>query len=128
MKIKRLHSDAILPSGNQTSGFDLYACSDEEEIIIYPGQTERIPTGVAVDMRDPVCVGFIIGSATLAESFGIRVCSGIGYVDSRHQREIYVVLHNDTDKPYRLKHKMQIARLIILATRSVPLTIDESHV
>ena len=53
MRIKKLSEDAILPTyGSEfAAGADLYACL-EKEVLIEPGQTLLIKTGLAMEIPE----------------------------------------------------------------------------
>lgn len=44
----KLKPNATIPSKHyQDAGYDIYACFDEEQLTILPGETKMIPTGIA---------------------------------------------------------------------------------
>ena len=51
LKIKRLHPQAQLPARatDGSAGHDLYACIEQPTEIL-PGQTVKVPTGLAIQL------------------------------------------------------------------------------
>ena len=90
IKIKRLHQDAVLPkkAHEGDAGFDLVAT---EDVIIEPGETELVPTGIAVELPE----GFELqvrprSGITLKTKLRVQ----LGTVDSNYRGEIGVIVDN----------------------------------
>ena len=48
IKFAKVRPNAIIPSKrDEDMGFDIYACFDEDYIVINPHETKLIPTGIA---------------------------------------------------------------------------------
>ena len=95
IKFAKVHPNAIIPSKrDEDMGFDIYACFDENYIIIPPHETNLIPTGIA-SACDPN-YGFLIFERGSTGSKGIaRRC---GVIDSGYRNEWFIGLTNTTDK------------------------------
>src|SRR5699024_3982416 len=91
---KRLSDDAIIPTrAHKTdSGFDLYA---SEDVIIEPGETVIVPTGIAVDLPK----GF---EAQVRPSSGVtaktKLRVQLGTIDNGYTGEIGVIVDNIYDE------------------------------
>ncbi len=90
MKIKKTHPDAVLPKYAQQgdSGFDLVAV---EDVIIEPGETKLIKTGLAFDIPE----GFEIqvrprSGITLKTKLRVQ----LGTIDSNYRGEVGVIVDN----------------------------------
>src|SRR5690625_3213159 len=87
---KRLNDDAILPTKAHPtdSGFDLYASAD---VIIEPGETKIIPTGIAVELPQ----GY---EATVRPRSGVTAMTKLrvqlGTIDNGYTGEIGVIVDN----------------------------------
>ena len=95
IKFAKVKPDAKIPSKrDEDMGFDIYACFDEEMMIIGPHKTELIPTGIAssCDKR----YGFILRERGSTGSKGIALRAGV--IDSGYRNEWFVGLTNTTDK------------------------------
>ena len=95
VKFAKVKPDAIIPSKrDEDMGFDIYACFDEDYMIINPHETKLIPTGIA-SACDPG-YGFLLFERGSTGSKGIaRRC---GVIDSGYRNEWFVGLTNTTDK------------------------------
>ena len=95
IKFAKVRPDAIIPSKrDEDMGFDIYACFDEDYIMIEPHETKLIPTGLA-SACDPE-YGFLVFERGSTGSKGIaRRC---GVVDSGYRNEWFIVLTNTTTK------------------------------
>ena len=93
LKVKKLNSEALLPTRNKPTdaGLDLYAL---EDTFIPLGETRTIDTGVAFETP----VGFVtkIEDRSSLASKGLR--TGAGVIDSGYTGPIKVVIHNLTNK------------------------------
>lgn len=96
IKFAKVKPNAIIPSKrNEDMGYDIYACFDEDYIVISPHETMLIPTGIA-----SVCdkeYGFILKERGSTGSKGIAVRCGV--LDSNFRGEWFVALTNTTNKP-----------------------------
>lgn len=95
VKFAKVHPNAIIPSKrDEDMGFDIYACFDEDYIVINPHETKLIPTGLA-SACDPG-YGFELFERGSTGSKGIaRRC---GIIDSGYRDEWFVGLTNTTNK------------------------------
>ena len=111
---KRLSDDAIIPTrAHKTdSGFDLYAT---ENVIIEPGETKIIPTGIAVQLPKGMEAQVRPRSGVTAKT-KLRV--QLGTIDNSYTGEIGVIVDNIESRPnYYGKHKIRkgdrIAQLVV---------------
>jgi dUTP pyrophosphatase len=95
VKFAKVRPDAIIPSKrDEEMGFDIYACFDEDYIVINPHETKLIPTGIA-SACDPG-YGFLLFERGSTGSKGIaRRC---GVIDSGYRNEWFIGLTNTTNK------------------------------
>lgn len=95
VKFAKVHPDAIIPSKrDEDMGFDIYACFDEDYIVINPHETKLIPTGIA--SACDIGYGFELFERGSTGSKGIaRRC---GIIDSGYRNEWFVGLTNTTNK------------------------------
>lgn len=95
IKFAKVKPDAIIPSKrDEDMGFDIYACFDEDYIVIEPHETKLIPTGLA-SACDPG-YGFLVFERGSTGSKGIaRRC---GVIDSGYRNEWFIGLTNTTNK------------------------------
>ena len=95
IKFAKVRPNAIIPSKrDEDMGFDIYACFDEDYIIIPPHETNLIPTGIASACDSDY--GFVVFERGSTGSKGIaRRC---GVIDSGYRNEWFIGLTNTTDK------------------------------
>lgn len=113
VKFKKLTTTAQAPTqgSKYSAGFDLSA-DIAEDILIKPGQTVRIPTGLSVEV--PVgYFGAIYARSGLATKEGLRPANCVGVCDSDYRGEYIVALHNDSDTARVVKPQQRIAQLVI---------------
>ena len=110
----RLHPEARLPEqGSEFAvGYDLFLCSPERPIVIRPGETKRMPTGLAMAIPKNNWVR-IEARSGLAVNNGITTLCGV--IDPDYRGEIQVVLHNLGSVPVALCHGDKIAQMVIHA-------------
>lgn len=111
--IKKLSSKAILPTyGSElAAGADLYACMDEA-VIIEPGQTKLIPTGLAMALPAGYA-GLIYARSGLATKKGLAPANKVGVIDPDYRGEILVALHNHSLTPASVEPGERIAQMVI---------------
>jgi dUTP pyrophosphatase len=95
IKFAKVRPDAIIPSKrDEDMGFDIYACFDEDYMVIEPHETKLIPTGLA-SACDPE-YGFLLKERGSTGSKGIALRCGV--IDSGYRNEWFVCLTNTTNK------------------------------
>lgn len=113
IKVKLLRPGAKLPTyGTEFSaGADLYACL-EENVVIAPGQTCKIPTGIAMEL--PIgCAGLIYARSSMGTKKGLAPANKVGVVDSDYRGEFLVFLHNHGTEAQTVAHGDRIAQLLV---------------
>ncbi len=94
VKIKKLHPDAVVPSygSDGAAGFDFYAL---EDVLIVPGETMLIKTGIAMEIPPGYEVQVRPRSGmSLKTTF--RVANAPGTIDSDYRGECCIVGHNSS--------------------------------
>lgn len=113
IRVKKLRSGAILPTygSAEAAGADLYACL-EEPIVIRPGESAFVPTGLAMELPKG-CAGLIYARSGLACKRGLAPANKVGVVDSDYRGEFMVVLYNHGTEAQEIAHGERIAQLVI---------------
>ena len=95
VKFAKIRQDAKIPSKrDEDMGFDIYACFDEDFIVINPNETKLIPTGIASSCEKEY--GFVLRERGSTGSKGIALRAGV--IDSGYRNEWFVGLTNTTNK------------------------------
>jgi len=113
VNVKKLNKDAIIPTyGTEFSaGADLYACI-KEKVIINPGETVMIHTGIAVEI--PIgYAGLVYARSGLASKKGLAPANKVGVVDADYRGELMVALHNHSLKPAEIEKGERIAQMVL---------------
>ncbi len=113
IKVLKLRPNAVLPTygSRQSAGADLYACL-ERNVIIAPGETQFIPTGLAMEL--PVgTVGLLYARSGLACKRGLAPANKVGVIDSDYRGEYIVALHNHGAETQVITPGERIAQLVI---------------
>lgn len=95
------------------AGLDLRACIDED-IVIRPGETFLIPTGIAVYIADKNLCGMILPRSGLGHKHGIVLGNLVGLIDSDYQGQLMVSLWNRSKNDFTLSVMERIAQLVIV--------------
>lgn len=114
IKIKKLNNNAIIPTHGTDSaaGYDLYACIDKDSVTILPGETEKIGTGLVMEMPNNYYAS-INARSGLATKRGLRPANCVGIIDPDYRGEIIVALYNDSNVKQTVYNEDRIAQLII---------------
>lgn len=95
VKFAKVHPNATIPSKrDEDMGFDIYACFDEDYMVIYPHETKLIPTGIASACNPKY--GILLRERGSTGSKGIALRAGV--IDSGYRNEWFVGLTNTTKK------------------------------
>ena len=92
----KIREDAIIPSKrDEDAGNDVYACFDDDYIIIDPHTVKPIPTGIASAFHKRWC--FVLEERG---STGIKnLKRNAGVYDSGYRNEWFVLINNANEKP-----------------------------
>ena len=110
---KKLDERATTPTyGTEYSaGADLYACMDNP-VVIEPGLTEFIHTGIAMEIPEGL-VGLIYARSGMACKKGVAPANKVGVIDSDYRGEIMVALHNHSSQSVAVRDGDRIAQLVL---------------
>ena len=108
-----------------SAGMDLRACIDQP-MIIEPGQTQLIPTGIAIHIADPNLAATILPRSGLGHKHGIVLGNLVGLIDSDYQGPLMVSCWNRSDKPFTLAAGERLAQLVFLPVVQATFTVVES--
>jgi dUTP pyrophosphatase len=111
IRIKKLHSDALLPAyahgAQEDAGLDLCAL---ERIVLSPGEARAVPTGLAIELA-PGYEAQVRPRSGLALKHAITV--NFGTIDPGYRGEIRVIMFNLGRADYTVEKGDRIAQLII---------------
>jgi dUTP pyrophosphatase len=96
-----------------SAGLDLRACVDAA-IVIEPGQTVLIPTGMAIHIADPGLAAMILPRSGLGHKHGIVLGNLVGLIDSDYQGPLMVSCWNRGGAAFTVLPLDRIAQLVIV--------------
>lgn len=108
-----------------SAGLDLRACIDQE-ITLVPGQTELVPTGLAIHIDNPGYAAMILPRSGLGHKHGIVLGNLVGLIDSDYQGELMVSVWNRGNDEFVLKPMERLAQLVVVPVHQVQFrVVDE---
>ncbi|MDC7828976.1 MULTISPECIES: dUTP diphosphatase [Pseudomonas] len=111
----RLGRDFPLPSYATpgSAGLDLRAML-QEDLVLEPGQTALIPTGLAIHVADPSLAALILPRSGLGHKHGIVLGNLVGLIDSDYQGELMVSCWNRGQTTFTVSIGERIAQLMLV--------------
>lgn len=107
----RNHLPAYATTGS--AGLDLRACI-EHVLTLHPGETELLPTGMAIHLADPGYAALILPRSGLGHKHGIVLGNLVGLIDSDYQGQLFVSCWNRSREVFMLNPMERIAQLVIV--------------
>jgi dUTP pyrophosphatase len=108
-----------------SAGLDLRACIDEA-LVIEPGQTVLIPTGLAVHLRDPGLAAMLLPRSGLGHKHGIVLGNLVGLIDSDYQGPLMVSCWNRGSQAFTVQPMERIAQMVIVPVIQARFKVVES--
>jgi len=96
-----------------SAGLDLRACL-EAPLVLEPGQTQLIPTGLAIHIEDPGLAAMILPRSGLGHKHGIVLGNLVGLIDSDYQGPLMVSCWNRGSSAFMVQPLERIAQLVIV--------------
>ena len=96
-----------------SAGLDLRACLDAD-LVIQPGQTVLIPTGLAIHIADPGLAAMILPRSGLGHKHGIVLGNLVGLIDSDYQGPLMVSCWNRSQAAFSVAPLERIAQMVIV--------------
>ncbi len=107
-----------------SAGLDLRACIDEA-LILQPGETRMIPTGMAIHVSDSGYAAMVLPRSGLGAKNGIVLGNLVGLIDSDYQGQLMCALWNRGQAAFTLQPMERIAQLIVVPVVQVALNVVE---
>ncbi len=96
-----------------SAGLDLRACLDAP-LLLEPGQTQLIPTGLAIHIEDSGLAAMILPRSGLGHKHGIVLGNLVGLIDSDYQGPLMVSCWNRGHTTFTVQPFERIAQLVIV--------------
>jgi dUTP pyrophosphatase len=118
----RIGTEFPLPAYATTgsAGMDLRACLDAA-IVLNPGDTNLIPTGIAIHIGDPGLAAVILPRSGLGHKHGIVLGNLVGLIDSDYQGQLFISCWNRGNDSFTINPGERIAQLVFVPVVQVAL-------
>jgi len=125
LPVKLLRPNAKAPERKTDGsvGFDIAACLSEE-VVILPGETRMIGSGLAIAL-EPGFAAFIYARSGLGIKYGMVPANCVGVIDSDYRGEIIVGLKNTSNEPFVVHDGDRIAQMVVNKCELPELCISE---
>jgi dUTP pyrophosphatase len=121
----RLHDQPPAYATAGSAGLDLRACI-AQSMVVEPGQTELIPTGIAMHLADPGLAAMVLPRSGLGHKHGIVLGNLVGLIDSDYQGQVFVSLWNRGRTPFTLAPMERIAQLVVVPVVQVAFEVVDA--
>jgi len=96
-----------------SAGLDLRACIDAP-LVLNPGETTLVPTGLAIHLADPGHAAMILPRSGLGHKHGVVLGNLVGLIDSDYQGELMISTWNRGQTAFTLNPFERVAQLVIV--------------
>lgn len=96
-----------------SAGLDLRAAL-AQPLVLRPGQSELVPTGFAIHVKDRDYCAVILPRSGLGHRHGIVLGNLVGLIDSDYQGPLMVSCWNRSDEAFTIAPGDRIAQLVFL--------------
>jgi dUTP pyrophosphatase len=107
-----------------SAGLDLRACINAP-LALAPGQTELIPSGIAIHLADSGLAAVILPRSGLGHKHGIVLGNLVGLIDSDYQGQIFVSTWNRGSAPFTVNPMERLAQLVVVPVVRVGFNVVE---
>jgi dUTP pyrophosphatase len=124
---KRIGSEYPLPqhATEGSAGVDLRACIDAP-IELRPGDTQLIPSGIAIYLADPGYAAIVLPRSGLGHKHGIVLGNLVGLIDSDYQGQVFVSCWNRGQTTFTIQPGERIAQLVFIPVAQVEFDVVEA--
>lgn len=92
---------------------DMRACVDDP-LEIAPGETQLIPTGLAIHVEDAGLAAVLLPRSGLGHKHGIVLGNLVGLIDSDYQGQVFVSCWNRGSETFTISPGERIAQMVIV--------------
>ena len=110
---ERLHGQLPQYATPGSAGLDLRACIDAP-LTVLPGQTELVPSGIAIHLGDPGLAAVVLPRSGLGHRHGIVLGNLVGLIDSDYQGQIFMSTWNRGNTPFTINPMERLAQLVVV--------------
>lgn len=110
-----------------SAGLDLRAAL-EKTTDIHPGETQLIPTGLAIYIEDSSLAAMVLPRSGIGHKHGIVLGNLVGLIDSDYQGQLFISCWNRGNKNFTIEVGDRIAQLVIVPVIQASFDIVENFV
>ena len=107
-----------------SAGLDMRACIGEP-LTVEPGETELIPTGLAIHIADSGLAAVLLPRSGLGHKHGLVLGNLTGLIDSDYQGQVFISCWNRSSKSYDVQPGERIAQMMFVPVEQVRFEIVE---
>jgi dUTP pyrophosphatase len=107
-----------------SAGLDMRACIDEA-LTLNPGDTELIPSGLAIHIADASLAAVLLPRSGLGHKHGLVLGNLTGLIDSDYQGQVYISCWNRSSKSYEIQPGERIAQMVFIPVEQVRFSVVE---
>ena len=96
-----------------SAGMDLRACINEA-LVLEPGQTKLLPTGMAIHVADPGLCAMLLPRSGLGHKHGVVLGNLVGLIDSDYQGQLMVSCWNRGNSSFTIEPGERIAQMVLI--------------
>jgi dUTP pyrophosphatase len=101
-----------------SAGLDMRACIGEP-LTVGPGETELVPTGLAIHISDSNLAAVLLPRSGLGHKHGLVLGNLTGLIDSDYQGQVFISCWNRSQKAYEIQPGERIAQMVFVPVEQV---------
>ena len=107
-----------------SAGLDMRACIDEP-LTVKAGETELVPTGLAIHIGDPSLAAVLLPRSGLGHKHGLVLGNLTGLIDSDYQGQVFISCWNRSSNSYEVQPGERIAQMVFVPVEQVRFEVVE---
>ena len=96
-----------------SAGLDMRACIDEP-LVVEPGDTVLVPTGLAIHVADPGLAAVLLPRSGLGHKHGLVLGNLTGLIDSDYQGQVFISCWNRGTESFTISPGERTAQMVIV--------------
>ncbi len=107
-----------------SAGLDMRAVIDEP-LMVAPGETVLVPTGLAIHIGDPGLAAVLLPRSGLGHKHGLVLGNLTGLIDSDYQGQVFISCWNRAQQAYTIEPGERIAQMVFVPVEQVGFRVVE---
>lgn len=105
-----------------SAGLDMRAVIDEP-LVVEPGETVLVPTGLAIHVGDPSLAAVLLPRSGLGHKHGLVLGNLTGLIDSDYQGQVFISCWNRGAAAYTIEPGARIAQMVFVPVEQVQFNV-----